>query len=41
MNLTLYFLRPGQTEYSRENMFCGSGMDPELTDEGLAMADAG
>ena len=38
MALTLYFLRHGQTALSREDMFCGSGLDPELTPEGLEMA---
>jgi broad specificity phosphatase PhoE len=38
--LTLYLLRHGQTSFSRENAFCGSGLDPELTDEGAAMAAA-
>ncbi len=37
MSLTLYFLRHGQTECSRNNMFCGS-IDPELTTDGLSMA---
>ena len=40
MSLTLYFLRHGQTELSREDNFCGSGLDPELTAEGQAMAHA-
>jgi broad specificity phosphatase PhoE len=38
MGLKLYLLRHGQTELSREDTFCGSGLDPELTSEGLAMA---
>jgi len=38
MTLTLYFLRHGQTAQSREDVFCGSGLDPELTDDGLQMA---
>src|ERR1051326_76339 len=38
--LKLYFLRHGQTEFSRENVFCGSGLNPELTPEGLEMAQA-
>jgi broad specificity phosphatase PhoE len=37
--LTLYMIRHGQTEYSRENRFCGS-IDPPLTSEGSAMAEA-
>ncbi len=40
MALTLYFLRHGQTALSREDVFCGSGLDPELTSEGLEMAQA-
>lgn len=40
MALTLYFLRHGQTALSREDIFCGSGLDPELTSEGREMAQA-
>jgi broad specificity phosphatase PhoE len=40
MTLTLYLLRHGQTALSREDMFCGSGLDPELTSEGMEMAQA-
>jgi probable phosphoglycerate mutase len=40
MTLSLYFLRHGQTASSREDTFCGSGLDPELTPEGLEMAQA-
>ena len=40
MSLTLYFLRHGQTALSRDDVFCGSGLDPELTPEGLQMAQA-
>lgn len=40
MSLQLHFLRHGQTDYSRENAFCGSGLDPELTPEGVEMAQA-
>jgi broad specificity phosphatase PhoE len=40
MTLTIYFLRHGQTPLSREDTFCGSGLDPELTSEGLEMAQA-
>lgn len=40
MALTLYFLRHGQTACSREDIFCGSGLDPELTSEGREMAQA-
>jgi broad specificity phosphatase PhoE len=40
MNLMLYLLRHGQTEFSRENCFCGAGLDPDLTADGQAMAEA-
>jgi probable phosphoglycerate mutase len=40
LTLTLYFLRHGQTPLSREDNFCGSGLDPELTSEGAEMAQA-
>ena len=40
MSLTLYLLRHGQTPLSREDVFCGSGLDPELTEDGLKMAHA-
>lgn len=40
MSLTIYFLRHGQTTLSRDDTFCGSGLDPELTPEGLEMAQA-
>ena len=40
MSLTLYLLRHGQTALSRDDVFCGSGLDPELTPEGLQMARA-
>ena len=40
MALTLYFLRHGQTPMSRDNVFCGSGLDPDLTSEGVQMAEA-
>ena len=40
MDLTFYFLRHGQTALSREDVFCGSGLDPELTPEGSEMAEA-
>jgi len=39
MSLTVYFLRHGQTILSSTDAFCGSGSDPELTPEGLQMAD--
>lgn len=38
MSLKLFFLRHGQTSFSRANAFCGSGLDPELTDDGAQMA---
>lgn len=37
--MNLYLVRHGQTEYSRENRFCGT-TNPPLTDVGQAMADA-
>lgn len=40
MSLTCYFLRHGQTAFSLANAFCGSGLDPELTPDGQAMAQA-
>ncbi len=40
MSLNLYLLRHGQTELSREDVFCGSGLDPELTAQGVQMAHA-
>jgi broad specificity phosphatase PhoE len=40
MSLKLYLLRHGQTTLSRDDVFCGSGLDPELTPEGLQMAQA-
>ena len=40
MPLSLYLLRHGQTALSREDVFCGSGLDPELTEDGLEMAQA-
>lgn len=40
MTLTLYLLRHGQTELSRDDTFCGSGLDPDLTDDGRDMAKA-
>ena len=40
MALTIYFLRHGQTALSRDDVFCGSGLDPELTPEGREMAEA-
>ena len=38
MSLKLHFLRHGQTPFSRDNSFCGAGLDPELTPDGLEMA---
>ena len=40
MSLNLYLLRHGQTALSRDDVFCGSGLDPELTPEGSQMAQA-
>jgi probable phosphoglycerate mutase len=40
MPLRLHLLRHGQTPMSRENVFCGRGLNPALTDDGLAMARA-
>ena len=37
--LRIYFLRHGQTAQSKENMFCGSGLNPELTPDGVEMAE--
>ena len=37
--LDLYLIRHGQTDFSRENRFCGS-IDPPLNEVGLRMADA-
>ena len=34
----IFFLRHGQTEQSRENHFCGAGLDPDLTPDGKEMA---
>lgn len=39
MPLELYFVRHGQTDFSRANRFCGS-IDPPLSDFGLRMAEA-
>ena len=39
LSLKLYFLRHGQTDFSRQNAFCGS-LNPGLTPEGLEMAQA-
>ena len=38
--ITLYFLRHGQTDFSRDNAFCGAGTDAVLTADGAAMAEA-
>jgi broad specificity phosphatase PhoE len=40
MTLKLFLLRHGQTELSRDNVFCGRGLNPVLTDDGRAMAEA-
>lgn len=37
--LELYLIRHGQTDFSRENRFCGS-IDPPLNEVGLRMAEA-
>ena len=37
-NLRIFFLRHGQTEQSRENHFCGAGLNPGLTPDGAEMA---
>ncbi|TAE58624.1 MAG: histidine phosphatase family protein [Nostocales cyanobacterium] len=39
MNLTIYLLRHGETECSRNHAFCGA-IDSELTEAGMEMADA-
>jgi broad specificity phosphatase PhoE len=39
MSLTLYLLRHGETVYSKSGGFCGD-LDPELTEDGLQMAQA-
>ena len=38
--LRLFLLRHGQTALSRADMFCGRRLDPPLTAEGAAMAEA-
>jgi broad specificity phosphatase PhoE len=40
MTLRLHLLRHGQTVQSRENVFCGRRLDPALTADGTAMAEA-
>jgi probable phosphoglycerate mutase len=40
MTLRLHLLRHGQTAMSRQNVFCGRRLDPPLTSDGAAMADA-
>lgn len=40
MTLNIYFLRHGQTASSRANVYCGSGSNPDLTPDGVAMAEA-
>jgi broad specificity phosphatase PhoE len=40
VSLKLHLLRHGQTSFSRANAFCGAGLDPELTADGTAMAQA-
>jgi broad specificity phosphatase PhoE len=39
MSLKIYFLRHGETEYSKQGLFCGA-IDPELTSEGNEMSHA-
>jgi probable phosphoglycerate mutase len=39
MSLKLYFLRHGETIYSKTGGYCGD-LDPELTPEGMQMAEA-
>lgn len=39
MSLSLYFLRHGQTPFSRDDVLSGGAADPELTLEGQQMAD--
>ncbi len=39
MSLTLYFLRHGETPFSREDLLSGAAADPELTVEGRQMAE--
>ena len=39
MSLTLYFLRHGQTPFSRDDVLSGGAVDPELTAEGRQMAE--
>ena len=39
MSLTLYFLRHGETVYSKTGAFCGE-VDAELTPDGVRMAEA-
>lgn len=40
MTLRIHLLRHGQTALSRQNVFCGRGLNPALTHEGVAMAEA-
>lgn len=39
MTLSIYFLRHGQTEFSKDNYFCGTGLNPDLTKDGYQMAN--
>jgi broad specificity phosphatase PhoE len=39
MSLLLYFMRHGETIYSRTDGYCGD-LDPDLTPEGIQMAEA-
>ena len=38
--LTLYFLRHGQTDFNKQGIVQGSGIDSELNEEGKAQAEA-
>jgi len=40
MTLRMHLLRHGQTALSRQNVFCGRRLDPALTADGAAMAEA-
>ncbi len=40
MTLRIFLLRHGQTDLSRENVFCGRGLDPALTSDGKEMAES-
>jgi broad specificity phosphatase PhoE len=40
MALTIFFMRHGETDHSRDDLYCGSGSDPDLTERGAQMAHA-